>query len=738
MEEKAENPPVGDTRSKLGISATLPCDTWAGDALRDIEAALEGSSQFYYCQMCQRLIKFLAERMWRSFRKRPGEYQLDIATIMSGGQCCLCTLISGILEKWFKGRPYAFQSTNEEGSRLHATLGTIVVSSCGDRFYLNCGDFHRVLSIEDTAGSDFKYSSYDHFVTESTNSDECWSLANKWLDYCRSGHDCIYVSSDTPLPTRLIKINATLNAFRPRLVESSSLPRTVEYCTLSHCWGDGDFLQLLRSNYDAFHRSIPYELLSRTFKDAIYAAQRMGFEYIWIDSLCIIQHDEEDWSKEAGAMDKVYAGSSLSLAATSGKDGQSGLFSYRNPRAVVPCISRSLEFNVNDFLIYQGMLWDDAVGKSPLSRRAWIVQELFLAPRTLHFGSNQLLWECAAGSACESLPWDPSLGKNCLPCTPSYSRGRGIGLQRAWCTVLESYSTALLSFESDKFVALSGVAKYLSEKGLGTYVAGLWRHNLELQLLWQTEFRRCGSLPSRYRAPSWSWAAIDGTTIIPYEGIEELYFQEFEMVYDTFIRVLDIYIKPKVEGDVFGQINYASLRIQCPQLKTLPTLERNHRGEIRELFDGREMIHAYLDAVETEESLPGEVFLLHIMEFGGVGVDGPYLVGLTGLILRPSELGPNYYERIGRFWIDGYPSPRLCRDEDEEDEERHMDNNEEEDNSEGYIDDMDSEDEGHDGDEEVKEDDEDQEDLCDQFGRNGRRGERGGFEARNLSFLDLA
>src|SRR5437764_695606 len=98
------------------------------------------------------------------------------------------------------------------------------------------------------------------------------------------------------------------------------------------------------------------------------------------------------------------------------------------------------------------------------------------------------------------------------------------------------------------------------------------------------------------------------------------------------------------------------------------------------------MIHVNLETVGTEESLQGEVFLLHIITFHGVGVDRPCIVGLTGLLLRPSELGPNYYERTGKFWIDVYPSPRLYKDDGEEDEEHDMDNNEEGDNNEDYMD----------------------------------------------------
>ncbi|KAF4634736.1 hypothetical protein G7Y89_g3360 [Cudoniella acicularis] len=694
----------GHAQSKLGISTILCRDTGLGDPLPGAEAVVEGSSQFYYCQMCQGLIKFLAERFpGGPSPKMPSEYKLDIATIISGDKCCLCALIFRVCAKWIKDQPIVLQSTNGDGSRHHVTLRVITATSKGEKILLDYGGFREMLLITEAAGSDFKYSSYEHFATESTNSYECWCLANKWLEYCRSGHDCISVSSGRPLPTRLIKINLTLNEFRLCLVESASLPGTVEYCTLSHCWGNGDFLKLLGSNYESFHRSIPYELLSRTFRDAIYAAQKLGFEYIWIDSLCIIQKDAEDWSKEAGTMSTVYAGSSLNLAATSGKDGESGLFRCRNPTMGLPCIARSLEFNTNDFLIYSQDLWDDAVEKAPLSRRAWVIQERVLAPRTLHFGSDQLLWECIAGCACETLPWDPILGKNRIP--NCLTNSRGSDLQLAWKLVLTTYSGALLSFESDKLVALSGVAKYLSVKGLGTYVAGLWRYNLEFQLLWGTSHDSCGFLPSKYRAPSWSWAAIDGAIIMPYETLEGLYFQRFDMLYNAFIQVLDICVEPKVEGDVFGQVNFASLRIQCAQLKKLPILEEYDHGEIPELFDGEEMIHIHLDTIEREKTLPGEVLLLHIMTFEGTG-EGE-LVGLTGLLLRRSELGLDYYEKIGRFWIDRCPSPRLWRTYNEEDKkESEIDNSEKEDNNEGDREAMD----------EINEGNEDEEDTNDQFG----------------------
>jgi hypothetical protein len=370
--------------------------------VKDIEAPCRRSSQIYYCQMCQGLIKFLIERIPGEARGvRPGIYDLDIPTILSGSNCCLCASLSSKWRELFL--PDASQSPNGDVSILRTR--SVAIYSGGWFFNFDTmGDLNYPagLSITSTPKNDFKYSSYDHFVSKSTDSEDSWSLANKWLQHCASGHDCKSATLDAPLPTRLIKLDVFTGMIR--LVKSCQLAGPVDYCTLSHCWGDGDFFQLQQSNYEALQEYIPYGLLSRTFKDAIYAAHKSGFEYIWIDSLCIIQRDTEDSAKEARTMEKVYAGSSLNLAATFSKDGRGGLFSSRKPTTIVPCIARSLSISVDDFLIYDKDLWLKEVEDSHLLTRAWVTQELFLAPRTLYFGKSQLLWECHAGYACESQP----------------------------------------------------------------------------------------------------------------------------------------------------------------------------------------------------------------------------------------------------------------------------------------------------------------------------------------------
>ena len=42
------------------------------------------------------------------------------------------------------------------------------------------------------------------------------------------------------------------------------------------------------------------------FQDAIITTWKLGIQYLWIDSLCIIQNSKEDWEAESAKMGSVY------------------------------------------------------------------------------------------------------------------------------------------------------------------------------------------------------------------------------------------------------------------------------------------------------------------------------------------------------------------------------------------------------------------------------------------------
>lgn len=117
-------------------------------------------------------------------------------------------------------------------------------------------------------------------------------------------------------PTRLVEILVPGKGEDLRLCLTREEVPTGPYMTLSHRWGAASFLKLTLSKLPDLVKGFSIAELPQTFQDAIVVAQRLGCQYLWIDSLCIIQDSTEDWLHEAGLMGEVYANSHCNIAAT--------------------------------------------------------------------------------------------------------------------------------------------------------------------------------------------------------------------------------------------------------------------------------------------------------------------------------------------------------------------------------------------------------------------------------------
>lgn len=90
-------------------------------------------------------------------------------------------------------------------------------------------------------------------------------------------------------------------------------------------------------------------------------------------------------------------------------------------------------------------------------------------------------------------------------------------LRRHWFKTIEDYAARNLTYGKDKLIALSGLAHtYCKNHERGEYAAGLWEADMPSALLWETIQSSLPERPPEYRAPSWSWAAVDG--IISYRS----------------------------------------------------------------------------------------------------------------------------------------------------------------------------------------------------------------------------
>jgi hypothetical protein len=128
--------------------------------------------------------------------------------------------------------------------------------------------------------------------------------------------------------------------------------------------------------------------------------RELGIEYLWIDSLCIIQWNAEDWKREACRMEDVFALAYCTIAATSAVDSNAG-FLARNTSTEYVRFQDSAGYQVcicthmDDF--------GKDVEEAELNNRAWVMQERVLAKRTIHFSANQTYLECGEGVHCENL-----------------------------------------------------------------------------------------------------------------------------------------------------------------------------------------------------------------------------------------------------------------------------------------------------------------------------------------------
>lgn len=141
---------------------------------------------------------------------------------------------------------------------------------------------------------------------------------------------CQHTIMDVKPPSRLVYVANDNNHVRLCLTKDIATKGSkVEYTTLTHCWGKTPMPVLTtQQNVSQMLSSIPSESLTKTFRDAILITRRLGYQYLWIDSLCIVQGDDKDWAHESAIMGSIYAGCVLSIVAAAGEDGSLGcLFS---------------------------------------------------------------------------------------------------------------------------------------------------------------------------------------------------------------------------------------------------------------------------------------------------------------------------------------------------------------------------------------------------------------------------
>jgi hypothetical protein len=386
-----------------------------------------------------------------------------------------------------------------------------------------------------------------------------FAMMNFWLDKCMSEHpDCnrrLVSSTPFELPSRLIEVTLDDGNYNLRLVETQGWSADGHsYAALSHCWGtnSSNIPQMTKENLAAMKQSITFSTLSKTFQEAVKVTQGLKIPYLWIDSLCIVQNDTEDWAHESSNMHRIYESALITFVASASPDGNAGLCRPRDAthqKRINACQFPSPSSKgTTKITVYPHLGdWENSVEAGPLSKRGWCFQERQLSRRMIHFTEMRILWECNSCISSEDQKemryrpanperamtgtgrlWDTRGGQDVMKAALGEDFGMKLASGQAfipakWCQVVEEYSRRRLSYEKDKLPALSGLAHTVSEflHGTDTYLAGLWKTYLARDLSWFPDVEIGSSLPGGEgdaSAPSWSWASYAGP--VSYHMIE--------------------------------------------------------------------------------------------------------------------------------------------------------------------------------------------------------------------------
>ncbi|KAK5653484.1 hypothetical protein OQA88_8970 [Cercophora sp. LCS_1] len=393
---------------------------------------------------------------------------------------------------------------------------------------------------------------------------------------CRKGLSGVMRDDRTTaslLPRRLIDVGGEAPN-RPRLVDRKGMTGT--YVALSYCWESPAEVNpaavLNSATRQYLMRALPIKDLPPTIRDAIDVTRSLGMAYLWVDRLCIMQDDADEVAAECAAMCDIYDGAILTLAAVgagtpTGMQPE-GLYlsrgvedirgagdnsQFTNPR--VGCfvgdkkvgsvyVGRAIARKTDSDLSALAAELD----ASRWNTRGWTFQERMLSRRIVYFGRHQLYWECqkdvlnedgtredlgsgrynpekgdtdfrtgtSKGSLSKSVKLSSALKPlgHLRPILPKSLLGLRPEFLDPWPRILREYSHRHLTVGQDKLRAIEGVAQALRLRlSRKDYSYGVWLDNLAMQLLW------LGAGPltptSTFRAPSWSWASVDGQLSFP-------------------------------------------------------------------------------------------------------------------------------------------------------------------------------------------------------------------------------
>jgi hypothetical protein len=294
-------------------------------------------------------------------------------------------------------------------------------------------------------------------------------------------------------------------------------------------------------------------------------------------------------------MGHIYSHAACTIAATASKDSSGGLFFDRCPQLLGP---RRVDFDfspkapwlrgkdfgfalVGTYLCDVFQLARKCIEVAPLNSRAWVSQERQLSRRLLHFTSTQLFWECNECTACETYPERlpnhaqagrqnnatilkeqlRSITNQDKDSSPLSVQGLDDITYHTWGMYRMQYSRCALTRNTDKLVAIQGIANWVSQATGDQFIAGLWRSRIIEELCWIKEDPMVETV--EWRAPTWSWASSNGR--IDYSFLSKFHRGHSSRHIEA--ELVELHATAKTSGE----LEDASIKIRCKPLHAIFT-----------------------------------------------------------------------------------------------------------------------------------------------------------------------
>lgn len=181
-------------------------------------------------------------------------------------------------------------------------------------------------------------------------------------------------------------------------------------------------------------------------------------------------------------MARIYANAHVTIAASAAKYPSEGCFHNTHWSHIGQPLPGYSGVHIRQALRYTSH--EVNIDAWPLLGRGWVFQELSLSPRILHFGFDEVMWQCRSTRACEgrgnAMNVDPY-----HVILPSAWPEPFIEITRLhWCRIVEAYSWRTVTFSKDRLPALAAMATRTQINRLhDRYIAGVWQSTLCFDLM---------------------------------------------------------------------------------------------------------------------------------------------------------------------------------------------------------------------------------------------------------------